>query len=203
MPASVCKAGEVWSSPIRSLLSVGDHPVTDTATFVIRSSNDDDFHCNAEMISGHPKILDAVALAADGGYVADGLRVTASNDGKRGQRGSRAKSAMYGLEVGDLRVYTWGISATRSPTRSCVSSPARSTSSSPWRAARRRSSWTTSWTRSAAIGPLVVIPMHYRIPGSEQSIRQLRTSWGIRPRVRSERPAAPRSSSPKPLCLRR
>ena len=81
----------------------GLHPVTDTATFVIRSSNDDDFHCNAEMIPGHPKILDAVALAADGGYVADGLRVTAFDTMESVNKEDPRANAMYRLELGDLK----------------------------------------------------------------------------------------------------
>jgi L-ascorbate metabolism protein UlaG (beta-lactamase superfamily) len=142
----------------------GLHPVTDTATFVIRSSNDDDFHCNAEMIPGHPKILDAVALAADGGYVADGLRVTAFDTMESVNKEDPRANAMYRLELGGLRVLHLGDLGNPFSDSQLRELAGEVDVILALAGGPPTIELDDLVNAIAAIGPLVVIPMHYRIP---------------------------------------
>lgn len=46
---------------------VGYAPITDTADLVIVSSDDDDAHCRADLISGTPEVVNALTVAQNGG----------------------------------------------------------------------------------------------------------------------------------------
>lgn len=57
---------------------VGYAPIRDTADLVLISSDDDDAHCRADLISGDPVVLNALEVAQGGGAGrAAGLTVTA------------------------------------------------------------------------------------------------------------------------------
>ena len=57
---------------------VGYAPVTDPADLVIISSDDDDAHCRADLISGEPAIVNALNVAQQGGSATvRGVEVTA------------------------------------------------------------------------------------------------------------------------------
>ncbi|MCK0166718.1 MBL fold metallo-hydrolase [Jannaschia sp. S6380] len=57
---------------------VGYAPIRDPADLVLISSDDDDAHCRADLISGEPEVLNALEVARAGGTAeAAGLRVQA------------------------------------------------------------------------------------------------------------------------------
>ncbi len=57
---------------------VGYAPITDTCDLVLISSDDDDAHCRADLISGEPAVLNGLTIAQNGGSAeAAGLTVTA------------------------------------------------------------------------------------------------------------------------------
>ncbi len=45
----------------------GYAPITEPADLVITSSDNDSFHCRANLIPGHPAVINALALAHSGG----------------------------------------------------------------------------------------------------------------------------------------
>jgi L-ascorbate metabolism protein UlaG (beta-lactamase superfamily) len=142
----------------------GLHPVTDPATFVIRSSNDDDFHCNADMIPGRPRILDAVTLSADGGYVDNGLRVTAFDTMESVDKEAPRLNAMYRLELGDLSVLHLGDLGNPFSDSQLGELAGKVDVMLALVGGPPTIELDDLMDAIAAIGPRVVIPMHYRIP---------------------------------------
>ncbi|MEM6466044.1 MAG: MBL fold metallo-hydrolase [Pseudomonadota bacterium] len=57
---------------------VGYAPITDPADLVLISSDDDDAHCRADLISGTPQVLNALTVAQSGGSAeAEGISLSA------------------------------------------------------------------------------------------------------------------------------
>jgi L-ascorbate metabolism protein UlaG (beta-lactamase superfamily) len=53
-------------------------PVTENANYVIRSSDNDSFHCRADLIPGSPVVITALDVAREGGeFASNGFRVQA------------------------------------------------------------------------------------------------------------------------------
>ena len=58
--------------------TAGYHPVTEKTDLVIRSSDNDSFHCRADLIPGNPCVITALDLAQSGGETTElGVRVQA------------------------------------------------------------------------------------------------------------------------------
>ena len=57
---------------------VGYAPISDSAELVLISSDDDDAHCRADLISGNPEVVNALQVAQSGGQTeASGVVITA------------------------------------------------------------------------------------------------------------------------------
>ncbi len=57
---------------------VGYAPIKDSADLILISSDDDDAHCRADLIRGEPEVVNALAVAQDGGRTtACGIEITA------------------------------------------------------------------------------------------------------------------------------
>ena len=51
--------------------TAGYLPITDTPDVVIISSDNDSFHCRADLIPGNPLVINALKLAQEGGHVTE------------------------------------------------------------------------------------------------------------------------------------
>lgn len=57
---------------------VGYAPIRETADLVVMSSDDDDAHCRADLISGEPEVVNALTVAlSSGAHTAQGVHITA------------------------------------------------------------------------------------------------------------------------------
>jgi L-ascorbate metabolism protein UlaG (beta-lactamase superfamily) len=88
----------------------GFDPIDEAADIVIRSSDTDDFHCNASHVRGEPEIIDALYLP-EAGTTVKGLHIRAlpvmenlSQDLGRPAR----DNAMYSFTLGGVRVLDLG-----------------------------------------------------------------------------------------------
>ena len=58
--------------------TAGYAPITETAGLVVTSSDDDSYHCRADLIPGDPTILNALTIAQNGGsHTTHGLTIEA------------------------------------------------------------------------------------------------------------------------------
>ena len=77
---------------------VGYAPIRDSADLVIISSDDDDAHCRADLISGEPTVLNALKIAQTGGRdAAEGLEVTAIEAAEWDHHSDHAVPCQYGM----------------------------------------------------------------------------------------------------------
>jgi len=139
--------------------------VTDTATYVVRSSTDDDFHCNAAMIGGEPTVLDAPALVACGPFAVDGLRVTAFSAMESLDKDEPRLNAMYCCELGGLRVLHMGDLGNPFSREQLGVLQGRVDVVLALAGGPPTIGLDDLVAGLAVIAPRVIIPMHYRIPG--------------------------------------
>ncbi|MEO1550591.1 MAG: MBL fold metallo-hydrolase [Pseudomonadota bacterium] len=91
---------------------VGYAPITDTADLVLISSDDDDAHCRADLISGTPAVLNALTVAQNGGAAeAAGLRLTAIEAAEWDHHPEHAvpgQNGMYRFEMDGMQIAHMG-----------------------------------------------------------------------------------------------
>lgn len=86
---------------------VGYAPITDSAELVLISSDDDDAHCRADLISGNPAVVNALHVAQNGGQAeAAGVTVTAIEAAEWDQHPEHevpGQNGMYRWEMDGIR----------------------------------------------------------------------------------------------------
>lgn len=85
----------------------GYKPFPDPADLVVVSSSTDDFHCNAHLVPGAPTIVDALALAQNGGERTEaGIRIRAieAMEALNHRYHDPDQNGMYRLSVDDLEI---------------------------------------------------------------------------------------------------
>jgi L-ascorbate metabolism protein UlaG (beta-lactamase superfamily) len=91
---------------------VGYAPITETADLVIISSDDDDAHCRADLISGEPEVVNALKVAQSGGIAeAQGFSITAIEAAEWDHHPEHAvpgQNGMYRWEMDGLRIAHMG-----------------------------------------------------------------------------------------------
>ena len=151
----------------------GLKPVQDEADIVIRSSSDDDFHCNASMIRGQPTVLDAMEIASAGPLALNGLRVEAWLAMESlVHKANPKQNAMYRLELDGLGILHLGDLGNAfsheqiAGLRGRVDIMLALTGGAPTIALPDLA------IAIRSIRPKVVVPMHYRIPSLAPSLRE-------------------------------
>lgn len=91
---------------------VGYPPIRETADVVIISSDDDDAHCRADLISGAPAVINALQVAQSGGQgAAGGLTVTAIEAAEWDHHPEHevpGQNGMYRFELDGLKIAHMG-----------------------------------------------------------------------------------------------
>ncbi len=90
---------------------VGYAPITDTATLVIKSSDDDDAHCRSDLIPGDPIVVNALEVAQQGGTrEAAGLTINAVRAAEWDEHPDHTpgQNGMYRFEVDGISVAHMG-----------------------------------------------------------------------------------------------
>lgn len=87
--------------------TAGYAPISDPADIVITSSDNDSFHCRADLIPGNPTVINALSVAQDSGERTEHgitFRATAAMEALNHRYHDPDQNAMYRFEIDGLRI---------------------------------------------------------------------------------------------------